>query len=245
MGLREDIAERTRGLSGEFVAEVDPERERIWFRRARDIPGFDYELPVEVDCATLRHRDASLERRRGPASPFEPTLEWRDGREQLRRAPARDVPGIPDWQPLGPTAEAGDPRSQQTLKWLATALELPGEPRDYYDAFVSSISSLARWQVARAEPDIIITIERLAWTAVALVEACASALRAPDGQTHLPDSSPFTELERIYAAEGFLQEASAVAHTHWTLGFGVGGRGPHEARLANLRAEDDSHAGTP
>ena len=198
MSWRDEI-EEVRRLIERHAQRVD---ERVtgepeWYRGAADIPGFDYAPPVSVDRASLGQLDAVPRLRRYMLLADGPEYEqvtWTAGGETFEHSPARQAG----------QASVDDTKlsTDQVLRRLATALELPGEPNDYYAAFVLAISTLGNWKRRRFQPDIVQTVERLAWSAIALLRACPAALWGRNGVLKVPDTCPFWTLEALCRQEG-------------------------------------------
>jgi hypothetical protein len=201
---REPEARRARHLA--FKCEPKAAASRIpamsvdWFRRLAEIPGIEYEGMSALDRGRLKGHDAT------------PTVHAHDKRD--------NVPGPAEvlWWARGSASpvherafsDKGAMTTPELLRNVAEALELPGEPNDYYWAVQSTVAAL--WSRRRAEPDVLDEIERLCWLGIRLIQTRPDAItdkyRPEGGYYGVPG---FQMLITLYEREGALREALQVA----------------------------------
>jgi hypothetical protein len=218
-----------------------------WFRRLGDVPGLDYSPPVVVDRAALPRHDATPENRDDlPVSgylswgtawePIPPEKREADDDEdaELSRdvgAPVTDYlrAYVPDTSGAHRLVRAEGPATPHLLQRLWEALELPGRPYDYHAAIERAREML--YPRRFHAPEVMETVESLAWLDIRLVLACPYAVlvETSEGDEHFYGMSAFDALIRMYRTEGFMREALEVAE--------LAERFPSPAkRLADLQA---------
>jgi hypothetical protein len=175
-----------------------------WFRRLGDMPGVDYAPTVPVDRAGIPGHDVQPEVR-----------PYRNIRGEEDMLVSWDW-GTSDWAPVRQHLERVNETTPtpQVLKRLSEALELPGEPRDYHWVLGSALERL--WARRATEPEVLVTVESLAWVHVRLALAfpreCWILFRPLDESTdRYRRPAGFETLLRLYRTEGFLRIAFQVA----------------------------------
>jgi hypothetical protein len=122
------------------------------------------------------------------------------------------------------------------LQRLWEGLELPGRPFDYHAAIERVREML--FPRRSDEPEMMETVELLAWLDIRLVLACSYAvlLQTDEGDEHFYGMCAFDALIRLYRTEGFTREALEVAE--------LAERFPSSPnRLADLRARVETMRG--
>lgn len=200
-----------------------------WFRRLGDVPGLDYSPPVVIDREALPRRDAEPKNRDDlPDSGYlswgtvwEPMpAEEREDDDDEDAEWSRDLEApVTDYLRGYVAEDAGHgvllgvdrPATPVLLQRLWEGLELPGRPYDFHAA----IQRVRKMLFARrlGEPEVMETVESLAWLDVRLVLACPYAVLVDtgDGGEHFYGMSAFDALIRLYQTEGFMREAVEVA----------------------------------
>jgi hypothetical protein len=215
-----------------------------WFRRLGDVPGLDYVPPVSIDRTTIPGHDAepvvnrfgslsgesyvqlSWPRVRHPATG-EQSSEFDSG-----RAPVSAHLGMFEDGPPLPTG--------QLVQRVWEAMELPGRGTDYHFALQQVTSHLK--SRTRVEPEVMATVETLAWLNVRLVLAYPGAVESAvqDERMTYYNVLAFDVLIDIYSTEGFLNEAVEVARLAERLNQGEQQLMALGERLAMIRGEDVS-----
>ncbi|HEU4407789.1 MAG TPA: hypothetical protein VFS43_21170 [Polyangiaceae bacterium] len=199
----------------------------LWFRCFADVPGVGYpgdpqrrsRLPERDFVPELDRRISRRER--------EPSLRW----------PASDDE-YPSGSPVYRLASELDPAesSAQVRERVLSALELPGEVKDYHFALQGAAELL--YKRRRQEPENLAFVEWLAWFNVRLVEAYHELfLTSHQGQTYYLQVFALGFLLKLHEREGYWHEALALAERFSRFR-------PHfdtptelRARVAQLRAE--------
>jgi hypothetical protein len=215
-----------------------------WFRRMADIAGLDYTSPVPVDRASLPDHDKEPEVRRYDFDD-EPRVMVDWGLRETSEQGAAYEDKV--WTPLGSPAsehlrelveDGARPTSEQLLRRLWEALELPGAADDYHQALERVITKLrtrSYW-----EPAVMETVEALAWLDIRLMRAYPSIVIIDHPEATRPywGAHAFTTLHNIYVAEGFLRDALAVSELE--LEFGADPRRTDELRARLDLIADES-----
>ena len=200
-----------------------------WFHRLGDVPGLDYSPPVAVDRVALPRHDATPENR--DDRPISGYLSWgtvwepippgeRDDDEDADAEWSRDLGApvtaylsgyVPDDSPVNRIARPKGPETVELLQRLWEGLELPGRPYDYHIAIEKVREML--WPRRLDEPEVLETVESLAWLDVRLVLACPYAVlvESSEGGEHFYGMTAFDALIRMYRTEGCMREALEVA----------------------------------
>lgn len=213
-----------------------------WFPRLGDVPGIDYISPLSLDRTRLRGHDVQGEVRPHTNIHGEPDAYvvwndldtdwesrngWAPVREHLERA--LDNPATP---------------TKRLLQRLWEGLELPGEPVDYHWVLGAVLERL--WSRRLAEPEVLTTVETLAWVHIRLTIAfpreCLVLVRPlEESGERYNRVQAFQTLIRLYVAEGFLQAALEVAeleHQHFPVK--EDDLADVRSRLAGVGAEADA-----
>ena len=200
-----------------------------WFRRLGDIPGVSYETPAGID------------RERLPQANARPTIRTYDG-ERYMSWPGEEssdtisTSSSPAHQrAFGP--ELAGLSTAAVLRHLSETLEVPGEPADYHFAIQHVLGVL--WNRRRTEPDVLATVERLAWLDLDLAEARPDAVSFDmDGHRKFAAIQAFQVLITLYEREGALREALEVAELALRYDQQQAKREELVGRLAAMEAEE-------
>lgn len=211
-----------------------------WYRRMGDIPGLDYEPPVEIDRTSLAGHDAVPEVHRHDPLPGvheEPweTLWWSYSGQETSASPAHGVAFSED---DGTVRRAS---SSQILDRLWKGLELPGIASDYHHLISGALGSLSGWHRRRREPELVTWIEWLALLDLRLVEAQPESVwfeQRPGQDGQWAQVPALWTLCSIYEAEGFLDEALSIAKRGARFDQLTDVMADYEARRSALQAED-------
>jgi hypothetical protein len=191
-----------------------------WFRRLGDVPGLDYGPPVVIDREALPRHDAEPKNR--DDLPISGYLSWgtvwepippeeRDDDEDEDAEWSRDLEAPVTDYLRDFVADDAVPATPDIIERLWKGLELPGRPYDYHAAIQRVREMLFSRRLA--EPEVMETVESLAWLDIRLVLACPYAVlvETGDGDEHFYGMSAFDALIRLYLTEGFMPEALEVA----------------------------------
>lgn len=204
------------------------DRGTTWFHRMGDIPGIDWRSPG-VERTRLPRHDAKPELRVYEfGGRRHESLWWETPEGGASSSPAQD------W-----THTEEEQTSEQILKRVYQAIELPGEAADYHFAIQSAAGTL--WNRRRDDPNLILRVEELCWLDIHLVEACPQAVAydGQDGQTYYAITA-FHTLISLYEREGYLDDALAVVDRAARFGRQVSGeRERLEAKLTGLASEGE------
>jgi hypothetical protein len=214
-----------------------------WFHRMGDIPGLGYTAPVPIDRASLPDHDKEPELRRYDFDNEPRVLvDW--GLRETSEPDAAYEDKV--WTPLGSPAiehlrevldDGARPTSEQLLRRLWEALELPGAADDYHHALERvgrRLRTMSYW-----EPAVMENVEALAWLDIRLMRTYPSIVIIDHPEAARPywGADAFNTLHDIYVAEGFLRDALAVCELE--LEFGADPRRTDElrARLERMASE--------
>jgi hypothetical protein len=192
-----------------------------WYPRLGDVPGVDYRPPLKVERTSITGHDFQPEvggytDAEGQKHSY---LSW--GWKEVPLRPGADPDT--DWaseelaapvvEHLRDAVEYDPAPSPQLLARLREALELPGAPEDYARAIRQTQQHL--WPRRLAEPEVLPTIEFLAWLHVRLAIAHPAGagilIQLSEGGERYCRPSGFETLIRLYRTEGYLKDALAVA----------------------------------
>ncbi|MDQ6945327.1 MAG: hypothetical protein M3256_03440 [Actinomycetota bacterium] len=199
-----------------------------WFRRLADVPDVGYQGSPGIDPGTLKGHAVEPTLGEFPSDVRVDDL----ARKQYLSWPSGSSPAheraIFDQKHMS---------TEEVLRNIAEALELPGQPRDYH--FAIQLAAEALWNRRRAEPEVLDEVERLCWLDIRLVEALPSTIRVePISDGTFAMVAAFKILVTLYEREGAIREALEVAVL--AEGFGQHAEKAEELRerLAVLEAED-------
>jgi hypothetical protein len=207
-----------------------------------DVPGLDYSPPVVIDREALPRHDAEPKNR--DDLPISGYLSWGTVWEPMPPEEREDEED--EWSrdlqaPVTDYLRAFVPEdavraTPDLIQRLWEGLELPGRPYDYHAVIERVRETL--FPRRRGEPEVMETVELLAWLDVRLVLACPYAVlvHTSEGDEHFYNMSAFDALIRLYRTEGFMREALEVAE--------LAERFPSSPkRLADLRARLETMRG--
>lgn len=192
-----------------------------WFRRLGDIQGVDVSGLPAVDRSKVRDHDAVPE-----VHEYEFDGERRQSLwwGETSASPARDR--------LEYDVKAVS--TQEVLRNLAEALEVPGEPSDYHFLLQGTAEQL--WSRRKHEPDVVRWVLKLCQLDMALIAAQPDAV-TDDTTGDFYRISSISLAVRIYEREGYLREALEICD--WAARFGqcADERTKLQERLSALEAE--------
>jgi hypothetical protein len=181
-------------------------RGQVWFPRFGDIPGVEWTTPAGLDRTQLPGHDAvpGFNEWDGRKFAWWPVVyRHEDDGEEVED-------GTTSASPASQYPRAEKPGSMaEELRWLAEALELPGEPSTYHFIIAGAASNL--FSIRLREPAALREAERLCWLDLDLVRAFPNVIR-PDDRDDTTYRLAVTDLlYRLYMNSGDLRGAERVA----------------------------------
>lgn len=211
-----------------------------WFERLRDVPGVAYESPESVVRNALPGYDETPEvRGYDTEEGHREYLQWGDDIETPVGPPDDPYYEVeytsrlsPALRHSGAVLESDESTTGAVIRTVWEALELPAAPEDYYRVIEDAIGKLLTRQLD--EPQVLGTVEALAWLELRLLAALPHVLVHDD---YVWRSQAFDTLVRVYEDEGFVLDAWKVAEVGERFRQGAEERALLSRRIDAIRSE--------